>query len=94
MFCRVVELVKLIVLIFFIVLTLYCLGFPYIASLAKNFISISEVVIKKFSYGRRDYIYICVCELIGRRKEPILFYIPKYDEKKNSGSKGLSILGL
>ena len=58
---------------FFIVLTLYCLGFPYIASLAKNFISISEGIIKKFSYGRRDYIYIlyiyiyiyiymCVCE--------------------------------
>ena len=27
---------------------------------------------------------------VGRRKEPILGYVPKNDEKKNSGSKGLS----
>ena len=26
---------------------------------------------------------------VGRRKEPILGYVPKNDEKKNSGGKGL-----
>ena len=26
---------------------------------------------------------------VGRRKEPILGYVPKNDEKKNSGDKGL-----
>ena len=28
---------------------------------------------------------------VGRRKEPILGYVPKKDEKKNSGGKGLMV---
>ena len=28
---------------------------------------------------------------VGRRKEPILGYVPKKDEKKNSGGKGLGL---
>ena len=31
---------------------------------------------------------------VGRRKEPILGYVPKSDEKKNSGGKGLNIIML
>ena len=41
-----------------------------------------EGIIKKISYERRAY------ELV-RRKEPILGYVPKNDEKKNSVHKGL-----
>ena len=29
---------------------------------------------------------------VGRRKEPIIGYVPKNDEKNNSGNKGLIIL--
>ena len=43
-----------------------------------------EGIIKKISYDRRDY------ESVARRKEPILLYVPKNDDKKNAGSKGLN----
>ena len=36
---------------------------------------------KKNSYERRDLLRV------SRRKEPILGYVPKNDEKKNSGWK-------
>ena len=36
---------------------------------------------QKFSYERRDYESV--------DEEPILGYVPKNDEKKNSGGKGL-----
>ena len=51
---------------------------------AKVPISILEGIIKKISYERRDY------DRVGRRKEPILGYVPKNDGKKNSGGKGLT----
>ena len=49
-------------------------GVPYMARLAKLFISISEGIIKKFLWTSRLWV--------GRRKESILGYVPKNDEKK------------
>ena len=49
---------------------------------AKLSILILEGIIKKISYERRDYESV--------DKEPILGDVPKNDEKKNSGGKGLS----
>ena len=37
------------------ILTLNCLGLPYIATLAKFLSKFSEEVSKNISYGRRDY---------------------------------------
>ena len=39
---------------------------------------------KKISYERRDYESV-------DGKEPILGYVPKNDEKTNSGGKGLKL---
>ena len=51
------------------------------ASFSKLSILILEGTIKKIPYERRG---------VGRRKEPILGYVPKNDGKKNSLGKGLS----
>ena len=42
-----------------------------------------EGIIKKISYERRAY------ESVDEKSEPILGYVPKNDEKKNSVLKGL-----
>ena len=50
---------------------------------AKILILIQEGIIKKISYERRDYESV-------DENEPILGYVSKNYEKKNSGSKGLT----
>ena len=42
-------------MLLFMILTLNCLGLPYIALLAKFLSKFSEGVSKNISYGRRDY---------------------------------------
>ena len=54
---------------------------PYMTCLAKTLISILKGIIKKIIWASRLWV--------GRRKEPILGYVPRNDDKRNSGSKRL-----
>ena len=54
--------------------------------LAKLSILILEGTIEKISYERRDY------ESVDEKSLSILDYVPKNDEKKNSGGKGLNFI--
>ena len=63
-------------------LTLYCLAWQICDAVQKFWF--------KFKKGSSKEIPISVATIwVGRRKEPILDYVPKNYEKNNSGSKGL-----
>ena len=56
-----------------------------------EFVTYCRNFIFKIRDHQKNFLWVS-CLWVGRRKVPILGYVPKNDEKNNSGSKGLNIM--